>query len=353
MKLIPKYKGGKSLVKTVSKIIGKQGKIRLQLPEHTAAMAREFVLEPQGNNQYYVHMRTWDGDHVPAQLSPEQRKALFEAAYNELPQEAIILAPKSSPDYLATRGTVAGIKRLERDPRFIRWGQPQPLMYTDKDGNTKEMLVTGFRKHPKITLANAVSTPDSEWDNAYNTALEAGDMEEVQRLRDLHATLQPTKTPGIYFRGAKTLQNSYADKYIDPDVGEMNGIYLTKNPKYANTYGNVQKFYLHSNNPLNTEGSWTGVIDNNTRASIEKAGYDAVVNNRFDTGFFNKLFNKSRDETITFNGSNIKLADPVTYDDDGNVIPLSKRDDSTKNDIRWGLFPWLIGTSLLIQNNEK
>lgn len=154
MKLIPKYQKGKGLVRAVSKVIDKQGKIRLQLPEHTVARPREFVLEPQGDNQYYVHMRTWDGDHIPAQLSPEQRKALFEAAYGELPQEAIILAPKSNPEYLATRGTVAGIKRLERDPRFIKWGQQQPLMYTDKDGNTKEMLVTGFRKHPRITLEN-------------------------------------------------------------------------------------------------------------------------------------------------------------------------------------------------------
>lgn len=31
----------------------------------------------------------------------------------------------------------------------------------------------------------------------------------------------------------------------------------------------------------------------------------------------------------------IKLADPVTYDDDGNPIPLEKRFDRTKKDIRY------------------
>ena len=63
-------------------------------------------------------MRTWDGDHIPANLSSEDKQTLFNALYDELPDGAEILFPKSGPGYYATRGTVAGLQRLARDPRF-------------------------------------------------------------------------------------------------------------------------------------------------------------------------------------------------------------------------------------------
>lgn len=41
------------------------------------------------------------------------------------------------------------------------------------------------------------------------------------------------------------------------------------------------------------------------------------------------------DEWVFFNSNQIKSADPVTYDDDGNVIPLSERFNETNPDIRY------------------
>jgi hypothetical protein len=61
-----------------------------------------------------------------------------------------------------------------------------------------------------------------------------------------------------------------------------------------------------------------------TRKNLLDAGYDAVIWNRKD----------SPTEVIVLSPSQIKSADPVTYDDSGNVIPLSKRFDVTKDDIR-------------------
>ena len=40
-------------------------------------------------------------------------------------------------------------------------------------------------------------------------------------------------------------------------------------------------------------------------------------------------------EYAIYDPSKIKSADPVTYDDDGNIIPLSKRFDKSKDDIRY------------------
>ena len=41
---------------------------------------------------------------------------------------------------------------------------------------------------------------------------------------------------------------------------------------------------------------------------------------------------------VAFINSQIKSADPVTYDDEGNVIPLSERFNQQKKDIRYSLF---------------
>ena len=163
----------------------------------------------------------------------------------------------------------------------------------------------------------------------------------------MHSTLVPSATPGKYYRGTQIKRTLYPDRHIDEEVGEMNGIYMTKNPKYAKTYGDVEEFYLHSNNPLNTEGGWTGIIDDVTRTKIENSGYDAIVNNRFDTRFLNKLLRNSRDETITFNGKNIKLADAVTFDDNGVRIPLGKRDNFNISDIRYSLLPFILGSAYI------
>ena len=44
-------------------------------------------------------------------------------------------------------------------------------------------------------------------------------------------------------------------------------------------------------------------------------------------------------EYVVFESNQIKSADPVTYDDDGNVIPLSKRFDEEEDDIRFAIRP--------------
>ncbi|MGM9648262.1 MAG: hypothetical protein ACI3YH_09040, partial [Eubacteriales bacterium] len=63
--------------------------------------------------------------------------------------------------------------------------------------------------------------------------------------------------------------------------------------------------------------------------SAKKRGKDGVVfYDMRDGGAMSNHY-------IVFDPTNIKSADPVTYDDSGNVIPLSERFNSKKNDIRY------------------
>ena len=138
----------------VTKTVQQNGKIRLSLDSHTEENPRQIVIEPQGDNKYYIHIRTWNGDHVPAKLSNEDKRLLFDAVYNELPVGAEILFPKSGNGYYATRGTVAALKRLSRDPRFSP-GEKGVLQYKDdpESEEVKEYEGTGFIK-------NKYSEPD-------------------------------------------------------------------------------------------------------------------------------------------------------------------------------------------------
>ena len=125
----------------ITKSVQDNGKIRLSLPSHTDNKPRQFVLEPArdaGDNKYYVHMRMWDDieNKIPASnVTNEEKQQLFDALYDELPEGAEILFPKSGPGFYGTRGTVAGLQRLARDPRFTP-GTKGTLQYLDKDGKT-------------------------------------------------------------------------------------------------------------------------------------------------------------------------------------------------------------------------
>jgi hypothetical protein len=66
--------------------------------------------------------------------------------------------------------------------------------------------------------------------------------------------------------------------------------------------------------------------------AITEMGYDGI---NYVGGKARKSSTVLHDVWIAFSPSQIKSADPVTYDDAGKVIPLSKRFDPSQNDIRY------------------
>ena len=140
------------------------GKIRLSLNSSTESKPRQMVLEPKGNNKYHVHMRIWDDikNKVPGSIGKEDKQTLFDALYNELPEGSEILFPQSGPGNYGTRGTVAGLKRLSKDPRFTP-GTKGTLQYLDKDGKTiKTYEGTSFIKGASNDSQPNVYVPDNQ-----------------------------------------------------------------------------------------------------------------------------------------------------------------------------------------------
>ena len=150
----------------IIKTVQDNGKIRLSLPSHTEEKPRQIVLEPQGDNKYYVHIRVWDGDHLPGKISDEDKQKLFDALYNELPEGAEILLPKSGEGYYATRGTIAALQRLARDNRFTP-STKGIVKYEDKDGSIKEYEGTSFIKNGLDKLVPKEQTSELSVDPEY------------------------------------------------------------------------------------------------------------------------------------------------------------------------------------------
>ena len=79
-----------------------------------------------------------------------------------------------------------------------------------------------------------------------------------------------------------------------------------------------------------TTHAWT-VIPDFVTDYLKEQGYDGIK----DKG--GKGGGAGHTVWIPFSSEQVKSADPITYDDNGNVIPLSKRFDSENKDIRYSL----------------
>jgi len=68
----------------------------------------------------------------------------------------------------------------------------------------------------------------------------------------------------------------------------------------------------------------------------QKQGYTSlVIRNVMDPAMNNYSPNRRADEYIFFSPETVKSADPITYDDNGNIIPLSERFSEKDSDIRF------------------
>jgi hypothetical protein len=75
-------------------------------------------------------------------------------------------------------------------------------------------------------------------------------------------------------------------------------------------------------------------------AFAKKRGYDSVIfRNVKDNGGrnVNVDVDELADIYVVFDPNNVKSADPVTYDDKGEIIPITRRFDTSKTDIRYSL----------------
>ena len=213
-------------------------------------------------------------------------------------------------------------------------------------------------------------------DRDYMDAVNRGDMETAQKMVDEVAKKKGYDT--IVFHGTDAEKiNVFVGTPDRMETNSPNLIkgYFSDQEAYANDYGrNTFKYYINTDNFLYIEGMFdsnemteylkrhgvTGVKYNNfisdeeavsawledygevidpwmffnesggnITEQIRKAGYKGVY---WDEGYFTE---EGGTAYMPFESNLIKSADAVTYDDQGNVIPLSKRFNTENADTRY------------------
>lgn len=214
----------------------------------------------------------------------------------------------------------------------------------------------------ELSLDDVKNWTDTDWDFNYNQAIKNNDTKKIQKLRDLHFKVKAPNTvfEGPYYHGSGKSFNIFDPAKIgNTDKGWLGrGYYFTPSEDYAKMYGNTKKFYLNASNPIEGKGiAWFNREDinpillrnPNIREAVERGRLaDAARGSMPQTKPYDGYF----EEDVMKYNTQMKLADPITYDDSGDIIPLSKRDNFSNPDIRYGLIP-LIGFSTLNYNNGE
>ena len=177
-----------------------------------------------------------------------------------------------------------------------------------------EQKSSGFEKNQEMF---------QDRDTDYLDAVKRGDMETAQKMVD-EAARKAGYTVKAYHGSKENFTIfDYGKIGSSTGVGMLGeGFYFTDKKNVAKGYGSkLYTVYLKAQNP------YMAVENDIYRLNsyrLQEQGYDSI---RFSvpTGTVYSIFENTQ----------IKSADPVTYDDNGNVIPLSERFKADNQDIRY------------------
>ena len=114
------------------------------------------------------------------------------------------------------------------------------------------------------------------------------------------------------------------DAYIDRKIDSYDESYPISREQFVKNVRRIQEIYKNDPGTFLDQFKYDdyGEMTDGIRELLEEMGYDGII---------------AEDEMVVFESNQIKSADPVTYDDEGNVIPLSKRFSEESDDIRFSL----------------
>ena len=190
----------------------------------------------------------------------------------------------------------------------------------------------------------------------YMKAVESGNVEEQQRLVD-----EAAKANGydrLFWHGSKkgggftefrdwsyfTENKKYASRYAKPgDNSSLYEVYAnlgntfdTRKPECREIFDKMRSEYGLSEVQESGLPDWTDGYDIAEFIDENGLNYDSIVLDEGGDLVDGKPVSRGFSYVIR-SSEQVKSADPITYDNDGNVIPLTERFDSGNRDIRWSL----------------
>ena len=221
------------------------------------------------------------------------------------------------------------------------------VTYKAGDENSRLEALNGVRDvRFSLTRAN----------DEYMKAVESGDTEEQRRLVD-----EAAKESGydrLFWHGSKkgggftefrdwsyfTENKKYASRYAKAgDKGSLYEVYAnlgntfdTRKPECREIFDEMRSEYGLSEVQESGLPDWTDGYDIAEFIDENGLDYDSIILDEGGDLVDGKPVSRGFSYVIR-SSEQVKSADPITYDDSGNVIPLTERFDSGNRDIRWSL----------------
>jgi hypothetical protein len=258
--------------------------------------------------------------------------------------EAIKLSNKISPLIIV----------VDQDgPYILEGGHRAESLFLIGAKSFPAVVVVDMEDNMEVTASDfhIVITGQASSDETYLQAVKDGDIETCQRMVD-----EAAKAAGYNIEGWHgTNQDGITVFY---------GGWWSENKKVTREFGsNRYHAYLKINNPIEDDAGYSGdksplLLEYNKFSGVERSRdeieddiFVSLKDEAVSGGAFTKhLIESGYDGSsvwddsngggdamayVPFNPSQIKSAEPITRDDQGKVIPLSKRFDSSSSDIRF------------------
>lgn len=203
---------------------------------------------------------------------------------------------------------------------------------------------TQFQRRPVTTNRDA----------EYMEAVENGDKETAQRL--VSQVAKQAGYGGPFYHGAKkgggftkfrdwsyfTQNKQYAERYTDRNKPEsMYTVYVQMNNPFDTRKANAKREFQtireeYGLSAIQASGlpDWTDGYDISEYIDENDLEYDSILLDEGGDLVDGKPVSRGISYVVR-KSNQVKSADPVTYDDDGNVIPLSERFNEDNPDIRY------------------
>ena len=229
--------------------------------------------------------------------------------------------------------------------------------FSDKNKEAKQESYQGGTENSSLadttSLTSKLSIPNSpesvkkkfslpETDREYMSAVENGDMETAQRLVD-----EAAEDAGYDIKGYHGTNAEFSVINNNTEYGLP--FFITTDKQSAQTFGDREmSLYARKGKVLDLDAKKEHVhfarysYKNRNVGFTEllrlakRDGYDSVtIRNTYDSS--NGSGELSTVFAMFYPEKQVKSADPVTYDDDGNVIPLSQRFNAENPDMRYSI----------------
>jgi len=254
-------------------------------------------------------------------LAEKMQNALEESGEEEIEYEGHTITEDMSYEELQEIAKEILNKKPEVYNVYLNPGKTYIREFEDST-NLVEEAIDGFDE-------SLVDRDDYEDDDDYEEALYQAKDEE------LYEAINKAVYGAIY-----DIESSY-ELYSNVDQEEIIGELIQIAADYGKlTWDDLIKVLQEKYIDIGTLDG-TAVTDGSheiARAIVENFGYDSIEDREVSKKFnqLKKMYNtEDAVHYIMFKPEQIKLADPITYDNDGNVIPLSERFKETNRDIRY------------------